>query len=168
VPHVRLERALKVPADLAAESLGETLTAIAEQQGMWRGFALHVGFGDLHLPDVGYIAVPIDLTVDKHPDEARTYEIGLASTNLPAAFPGFKGTLGVAPGTLGESTLFLRGAYELPMQFFGRLLDAALMPRVAERSLENFVDEIASACEARVNQREAEFARYQFYARTFR
>jgi hypothetical protein len=54
------------------------------------------------------------------------------------------------------------------MQFFGRLLDAALMPRVAERSLENFIDEIASACEARVNQREAEFARYQFYARTFR
>ena len=73
--------------------------------------------------------------------------------------------MGVEPRAgIGESTLYLRGAYELPMQFFGRLLDAALTPHVARRSLENFIDEIAAACEARVNQREAEFARYHFYA----
>lgn len=162
---VRLERALKVPADSGADALGETLKAIAEQQGMWRGFALHVGLGELRLPDVGYIAIPIRLTASKDPDQARTYAIAFTSANLPAAFPGFNGVLGFAQAGLGESTLFLRGAYELPLQFFGRLFDAALMPRVAERSLENFLDEIASACEARVNQREAEYARYQFFAR---
>ncbi len=52
------------------------------------------------------------------------------------------------------------------MHFLGKLLDATLTPHVAERSLENFIEEIGIACEARVNQREAEFARYRFYART--
>jgi hypothetical protein len=54
------------------------------------------------------------------------------------------------------------------MHFFGKLLDAALTPSVANRSVENFVDDIAEACEALVNQREAEFARYHFYSRTLR
>ena len=54
------------------------------------------------------------------------------------------------------------------MQIFGRLLDAAFTPRIAEKSLENFVDEICAACEARVNEQEAEFARYHFYAKNLR
>ena len=68
------------------------------------------------------------------------------------------------PGNLGESKLYLRGSYELPMHFFGKFLDTALTPGVANRSLENFVDEIGAACEARVNQTEADYARYRFYA----
>ena len=168
MPDVRIERSLKVPADPAAEALGETLQAIARQEGMWRGFALHVGLGDLHLPDVGYVAVPIDLTVEKNSREERTFDIAFTSASLPGAFPGFKGKVGAEPGSLGECTLVLRGTYELPMQFLGRLLDATLTPRVAERSLENFADELGAASEARVNQREAEFARYRFYSRSLR
>jgi hypothetical protein len=168
VPEVRLERTLRVPADPAAEALGYLLRAIANQEGPWRGFALHISLGDLRLPDVGYVAVPIRLTAEKHPKEARAFDIAFSAANLPAAFPGFKGTIGLEPGALGESTLNLRGTYDLPMQFFGKLLDAALTPGVADKSLENFIDEIAAACEARVNQREAEFARYRFYSRTLR
>ena len=168
MPDVRIDRALKVPADPAAEALGETLGAIAKQEGMWRGFALHVSLGDLHLPDVGYVAIPIDLSVQKDPNAERTFDIAFTSASLPAAFPGFKGKVGTEPGSLGECTLILRGTYELPMQLLGRLLDATLTPRVAERSLENFADELSAACEARVNQREAEFARYRFYSRSLR
>ena len=169
MPDVRLERSLRVPADPAAEALGETLRAIAAGEGPWGGFALHVSLGDLRLPDVGYVAVPIHLTVEKHSQEPRTFEIRFTSANLPSAFPGFKGMLRVRDaGALGESTIELRGSYELPMQLFGRLFDAAFTPGVAERSLENFLDEIAAAVEARVNQREAEFARYHFYSRTMR
>ena len=61
--------------------------------------------------------------------------------------------MGAEAAGLGECTLYLRGSYELPMHFFGKLLDAALTPRVADRSLENFVEEIGEACEARVNQK---------------
>lgn len=160
---------MRVPADPAAEALNETLQAIAEGQGPWHDFALHVSLGDLHLPDVGYVAVPIKLTVSRDAAQSRRFEISFTSANLPSAFPGFKGTLQVRDaGTLGESTIELRGSYELPMQLFGRLFDAAFTPGVAQRSLENFIDEISAACQARVNQREAEFARYHFYSRTLR
>jgi hypothetical protein len=162
VPEVRLERKLQVPADSASQALGELLQAIERQEGPWRGFALHVGFGDLHLPDVGYVAVPIRLTVEKDAKEARAFDIRFNAANLPDVFPGFTGTMRVEPGELGQCELYLSGEYELPMQFFGKLLDGALMPNVAAVSLENFIDEIAAACQARVDQREAEFVRYHF------
>jgi len=166
VPEVRLKRSLRIPADLASKALGELLQAIAKQEGPWRGFALHVSFGDLHLPDVGYVAIPIRLTVEKNAKEARTFDIRFNAANLPAAFPGFTGTMSVEPGEIGESELHLSGEYELPMQFFGKLLDGALMPNVAALSLETFIGEIVEACQARVDQREAEFARYHFFSRT--
>lgn len=169
MPEIRLQRALRVPADPAAGALGALLQSIAEQEGPWRGFALHVSFGELRLPDVGYVAVPIQLTVQKNADEAREFGIAFTSANLPGAFPGFKGGIHVEPAeAIGESTLLLRGSYELPMQIFGRLLDAAFTPGVAEKSLQNFLEEIATACEARVNEREAEFARYRYYSHLLR
>ncbi len=168
MPDVRLEHALRVPADPAAAALGELLQAIANQEGPWAGFALHISLGDMRLPDVGYVAVPIALSVSKRSDDVRAFEIHFTSVNLTAAFPTFAGTMGVAPAGLGESTLWLRGGYDLPMQIFGKLLDFALTPHLAQRSLENFVGEISEACAARVDAREAEFARYHFYARNIR
>jgi hypothetical protein len=164
MPEARLTRKMMVPADSGGQALGELLQAIADQTGMWRGFALHVSLGDIRMPDVGYVAVPIRLTVAKHPKTPNAYDIAFNASRLPAAFPGFQGEMGVEPAGLGESTLYLRGNYELPMHLFGKLLDAALTPNVANRSLENFVEEIGEACEARVNRNEAEYARYRFYA----
>jgi hypothetical protein len=164
MPEVRLERKLRVPEDPAATALGELLQAIADQEGPWRGFALHISLGDLRLPDVGYVAIPIRLMVKKDSGTARSFDITFNSANLPEAFPTFEGNISVEPAGLGESRLRLRGGYDPPMHIFGNLLDRALAPGVAARSLENFVDEMASAVDARVNQREAEFARYRFYA----
>ena len=168
MPQIRLARPLRVPADSAATALSELLNAIAAQEGMWRGFALHVSLGEVHLPDVGYVAVPITLTTAKDETQPRTFDITFVATNLPSAFPAFTGKMTLEPAGMGESTLSLTGSYEMPMQIFGRFLDAALMPRVAQRSLENFIDEIAAACVARVDKREAEFARYHFYVQTLR
>jgi hypothetical protein len=168
VPDIELERTLRVPADPAAEALGELLQGIANQEGPWRGFALHISLGDLRLPDVGYVAVPIHLTVQKDADKTRFFDITFNSANLPSAFPTFNGSIGTEPANLGESKLLLRGGYDLPMQIFGKFLDMALTPNLAARSLENFIDETAAACAARVDEREAEFARYHFYARNLR
>jgi len=159
---------LRIPADPAAEALGNILQGIANQEGPWRGFALHITLGDLRLPDVGYVAVPIHLTVRKPADSPRFFDITFNSVNLSTAFPTFNGNIGTEPANLGESKLLLRGGYDLPMQIFGKFLDMALAPNLAARSLENFIDEIAAACTARVDAREAEFARYHFYARNLR
>ncbi len=162
MPAGRLSRGWRSPADFASPARGELLQAIAKQEGPWRGFALRVRFGDLHLPDVGYVAVPIHLTAEKSAKEPRSYDVAFNAANLPAAFPGFSGRMSIEPGEIGQSELRLSGSYELPLQFFGKLLDAALMPNVAALSLENFIDEIAAACQARVDQCEADFVRYRF------
>ncbi len=168
MPQIRLERTLRVPADPGAVALGELLQAIADQEGPWRGFALHIGFGELHFPDVGYVAVPISLQVRKREDNAHAFDVTFRSANLPAAFPTFNGTFAVEPAGLGECRLLLQGGYDLPMQIFGSFLDKALAPNLAQRSLENFIDEIAAATQARVDAREAEFARYRFFAHNLR
>lgn len=167
MPTIRLQRKLHVPADLAAAALGDILQAIAHQRGHWRGFALHVGLGDLRLPNVGYVAVPIDLHANKAP-ENDAFEIRFSAAHLPSAFPVFTGTVLLEPGELGESSLHLHGTYELPMHVFGALLDKTLTPHVALKSLENFVDEMAAACQARVDQREEDYARYRFYTHSQR
>jgi hypothetical protein len=168
MPEIRLTRMLKVPAEPAAEALGEVLKAIADQQGPWRGFALHVSLGDLRLPDVGYVSVPIRLTAEKDSERKLVFSVAFTSANLPAAFPGFHGTFALEEAGLGESTLVLQGSYDPPMQLFGRFFDAALMPRIAQRSLANFIEEIGAACEARVNQREADFVRYRYFTQVLR
>lgn len=161
---MRLERALRVPADPAFTAIGEILDAIAKQEGMWREFALHISLSDLHLPDVGYIAIPIHLTVTQL-KEPRTLGIAFGSASMTSAFPTFKGRFNVTEGALGESTLILSGDYALPMKLLGTFFDAAFVPGVALRSLENFIDEMAAACQARVNQEEEEFARYHYFAK---
>lgn len=162
MPTIRLQRSLTVPADLASGALGSILQSIAGQQGPWRGFALHVSLGDLRLPDVGYVAVPIDLSVQKA-DKKDTFEIRFSAERLPSAFPVFTGSLELESGSLGESTLHLDGRYELPVPIVGALFDRTLVPHVAAKSLENLLEELASACEARVNQHEADYARYHYY-----
>jgi hypothetical protein len=165
VPEIRLQQTLRVPTEPTHQALGELLHAIAGQEGPWRGFALHIGLGDLRLPDFGYVAIPIQLTVSGDPAKKQAFDITFRAISHPGAFPTFAGTIGLEPHGLGESLLCLNGKYDVPLQMVGKLLDVALTPGVAQKSLENFLHEIGAACTARVDQREAEFARYRFYLR---
>ena len=167
VADVSFERSLRVPVDSATTVLGELLRRSPSKRACGAGS---------HCTSIGRPAAPRRRLRRgaRSPDRRQGIRAGsvcgLVSLLEPAvgAFPR-SGRMGVEtrPG-IGESTIFLRGAYELPMQFFGRLLDAALTPHVAQRSLGEFRRRDRAACEARVNQREAEFARYHFYMRTMR
>ncbi len=165
MPEIRLQQTLRVPTEPAHTALGELLRAMAAQEGPWRGFALHIGLGDLRLPDFGYVAIPIQLTVSDDPAMKQAFDITFQAISHPGAFPTFAGTIGLEPHGLGESLIYLNGKYDVPLQMVGKLLDVALTPGVARKSLENFLDEIGAACAARVDEREAEFARYRFYRR---
>jgi hypothetical protein len=162
VPEIQLQRGLRVPPGPASQALGEVLDAIAAQEGAWRGFALHAGLADLHLPDVGYIAIPIRLTVQKQPTPP-SFHITFNAVSSPATFPTFKGVLKIEADGSSESILRLIGGYDVPVRIVGQFLDATLIAGVAARTLENFVDDLAAACTARVDQNEANFIRYRFY-----
>ena len=162
---VRLQRNLKIPAVPTYQALREILRAIEAQEGNWRGFALHVSLGDLHLADIGYVAVPVRLKVGKQHEDAQAVDITFNAANQSGSFPTFNGSMGVdGMGTSG-SILWLGGGYDVPLRFLGKFFDATVAAGVARRTLENFVDDVAAACAALVEKREADYVRYRMFER---
>jgi hypothetical protein len=161
----RLERNLKVPPVPAFTALVEILDGIAQGRGPWEGFCLHVDLGDLRLPDVGYLAVPIHLTAGKPQAVNRAVDVHFRAEKHPANFPTFAGSIGIDATGPSGAILWLAGGYDVPLSLFGKLLDRTIAAGVANRTLENFVDDLAEAIVANVDKREAEFIRYRLYQR---
>jgi hypothetical protein len=162
---VRLQRNLKIPPVPAYDAVTAVLRGVAAQEGSWRGFALHISLGDLHLADFGYVAVPIQLTLGKPHAESQAIDLSVRAAHHPASFPTFNGSMGVDAEGPSDSILWLGGNYDVPLNVFGKFLDAALAAGAARRTLENFVTDIAAACEALVEKREAQYVRYRMFER---
>ena len=162
---VRIQRPLSVPPVPAFGTLQEVLDGIASQKGSWCDFTLHVSLGDLHLPDVGYVAVPIALSAGHPMDGRHALELTFTSSKNPTSFPTFRGTAGIDSTGPSGSILWLGGAYDVPMSLFGRLFDATVAAGVAARTLENLADDLAAAVVAIVEKREEEYLRYSLYRR---
>lgn len=160
---VRIQRNLKIPPAPAIEALAEILSAIEAQEGAWRGFALHVALGDLHLPDVGYVAVPIRLTAGARDPQTNSIPIAFEALEHSSSFPHFTGSAGIDAIGPSGAILFVAGSYDVPMKIFGKLFDMTLASGVAERTLENLADDLAAAVHAAVDKREAEYVRYRLY-----
>jgi hypothetical protein len=163
VSEVRIARELKVPPVPAFASLSEIVAAIAAEERAWRDFTLHVSLGDMHLPDVGYIAIPIRLAAGKPQVETHSIEITFSAFSGAASFPQFHGQTGIdATGPTG-SALWLAGSYDVPLQLFGKLIDRTVAAGLARRTLENLAADLAAGVTANVERREAEYARYRLY-----
>jgi hypothetical protein len=163
VPNIRLERQLKVPPVPAFSSLKEILSAIAAQDRAWRGFALHVSLGDLRLPDVGYVAVPIALHAGESHAETRSVDFEITAAEHASSFPEFRGAAGIdATGPTG-SIFWLAGTYDVPLQIVGKLFDKTIASGIAERALHNLADDFSVAIVAHVDKSEAEYVRYRMY-----
>ena len=159
----RFQRNLKVPPVPAFAALTEIVQAIAEGAGGWRGFALHVDLGDLRLPDVGYISIPIRLTAGKPQSITRSIDMWFTAAKQPAAFPKFSGAAGIEATGPAGTIFWLAGEYDVPMSLFGKLFDRTIAAGVATRTLENLVDDLGEAIVASVEKREAEYVRYRLY-----
>lgn len=147
----------------AFTALKEILSGIASQDGAWSGFPLHVSLGDLHLPDVGYVAIPVTLTTGELHAETRSVDLQFTSASNAASFPHFSGTAGIDTTGPTGSIFWLAGDYEVPLNIIGRLFDKTVASGVAQRALENLVDDLAVALVANVEKREAQYARYRLY-----
>lgn len=164
MPTVDLQKALNVPAVPAREALSNILNDIVAGRDKWQDFALYLNLRDAGLPDVGYVAIPIDLRVIEERLEPR-HEIRFTfqAKRSPQAFPTFEGSMGVDPNGPSSAALWLGGSYELPMRGFGTLVDAVLGKRAADKTLDNMLVELAAAVVARVEKRELAGARYRVF-----
>lgn len=162
---VRLEAALNAPPALAFGALGETLRDIATQEGSWEGFALHVDLGTTGLPDVGYVAIPIELEVDAPKPGIDQLGVRFRAVRHPEAFPTFHGAFGIDATGPSGSMLWVAGSYDVPLDAVGRVADATILRGVAQHALANLLSDVAVACEARIQKREAAYARYRMFSR---
>lgn len=135
---------------------------IVSETGPWHDFALHIDLRDMGLPDLGYIAVPIRLEIAPPREATPTaVPLNIHAKRNPEAFPVFEGSMGAEGTGPSASTLWLAGSYTAPMHELGTLLDATLVARVAQRALQNFVDDLGEAAERRGERSEIERARYR-------
>jgi len=162
MPSVDIQRQLSVPETQAREAAAAILSEIAASKDPWTDFALHLDLRDLGLPDVGYVAIPIALSGPRAAAApAFRLDFSLKAKHGADAFPTLDGTLHVEPAKPSASILRLRGSYELPMRNLGSILDAVLGRGAAQKTLENFVDDLANGIVARVERREIAGARYR-------
>jgi hypothetical protein len=80
---------------------------------------------------------------------ARTWiPISWRATGPTGFFPVLEGELELAPLGVHLTQLSLNGRYQPPLGLVGRTVDKALLSRVAEATIKDFLDRLAAAIEA--------------------
>ena len=105
----------------------------------------------LHVP-VGAIDVGADVTICvlnveqdyAYKQPATKLMLEWQAVRRPRLFPAMKATLVIFALTPTETQLELEGQYEPPMGKIGEAIDAALGHRLAEASVKQFLQEVAS------------------------
>lgn len=167
MPHINIQRSVPFPAPLFEQALEYVLGNIAEQNGPWRDFALHVALGEFGLPDIGYITIPIRLTIKTETVDAsaqRRIDLHIETARYPKSSPVFTGTCGVDVVETSHSTVWVDGDYEIPSESILAAIetsDKMGLGQRFEKALQNFVDDLVTACDSHINETEKDFMRYR-------
>lgn len=165
--HVQMERPLSVPVVPARSAASEILRDMRDEKGKWSDFALYAKLSSLGLPDVGYVAIPVNIDrVEESLEPRHEIRFRMCARRSQDAFPVFEGAIGIDPNGPSSSTMWLAGDYEPPMKALGAMLDKFLTGRVAEHSLRNMMNELGDAIEAKVERRQLDDVRYRLIFNT--
>ncbi|HLW17823.1 MAG TPA: hypothetical protein VKV69_10740 [Actinomycetota bacterium] len=90
-------------------------------------------------------AVRIDVGVPRSGEVEMSVPIAWEATGTPGLFPTMEGDIVIS--SLGDqlTQLTFRGSYVPPLGHLGRAIDRVLMHHIAEASVKDFVDRIASS-----------------------
>jgi hypothetical protein len=167
MPKIELQRSLSVPSVPARSALSAILHAIEQQREEWSDFALYLNFGHLGLPDVGYVAIPVTISISSEELEPRhAIHFTIRARRSPDAFPTWNGAIGIDASGPSSAQIWLGGDYKVPMHALGGIFDKLVGGGSAPKTLENMLHELADATEARVQQRERANARYRLIFNT--
>jgi hypothetical protein len=167
MPRVELQRSLGVPSVPARSAVSSILHAIQEERGDWREFALYLDFASLGLPDVGYVAIPARIAnLDESLEPRHQIRFTLCARRSPERFPKFGGAMGIDPNGPSESIVWLAGDYDVPLHGLGVVIDRTFARGNAEKALDNMLEELADAIQAKVQQRERANMRYRLIFNT--
>ena len=126
------------------ESLIPSIAVVADDRG--QHLLAEVGFG----VDGHRVSKHVEIDVGKPVESAtRTWiPISWRATGPTGFFPVLEAELELASLGARLTQLSLNGRYQPPLGLVGRTIDKALLARVAEATIKDFVDRLANAIEA--------------------
>jgi hypothetical protein len=134
---------------LPLEKVTEQLSALRAEMEDWAGVAYRegeelysrVGPGSAAIAKTVFFAITEPLIRN----DGVSYVITWRATGAQGLFPRLSADLLVA--SIGESltNLHLQGTYDPPLGAFGRLVDRALLGRLADATVKGWVDRLAAA-----------------------
>jgi hypothetical protein len=164
---IEAQRALDVSPASAIRETRSLLEEISSGAGEWAEASLRLDLRDVGLPDLGHIAVPISVGVQPaEPASPNEINLSIAAKRNPNAFPVFHGAIGVDSSGAAASTLWLSGTYDEPAGELRTLIPVPAAQRAAEKTIQNFLDDIATAVERRAAHREKDQERYRMINRS--
>jgi hypothetical protein len=97
----------------------------------------------------------VQLTLGELPSAIPTDRVMLPvsweAVGGPPLFPALEGTLHVQPAEAGSTRLTLNARYDPPLGKLGELIDHALMHRLAQATIKDFVERLAGRLEAELS-----------------
>ena len=131
--HERVERVL-------TDSPSAWLPGIATEANLHGDRLLaEVGFGEeIHIAR----RVTIDLGVPLHLPTKTVLPLRWTAAGVSGLFPSLEADLEIAPLGLARCQLSISARYVPPLGAVGRVIDRALLFRIAEATIKNFLDEV--------------------------
>ena len=119
-------------------------TTVAGRRASELDATLHAHVGPIDIAaDVSFEIGPLDATPLPSGRPALRIPITWHAIRTPRAFPVMQAELTIYPLTATETQLELAGTYVPPLGALGRAIDSALLHRIAEASVLQFVQEVA-------------------------
>ena len=151
LPQLRVYDYVNQPFARVAEALSrdtkgiiQRATTIASERAKDLGGKLHAHVGPIDVTaEISIELGPMDETPMPSGREALRVPIAWHAIRSQKAFPAMQAELTIYPLTATETQLELAGTYEPPLGALGRAIDSALLHRIAEASVLQFVQEIA-------------------------
>jgi hypothetical protein len=151
LPSLRVYDYVNQPFARVAEALSrdtpgilQRATTVAGERAAELGAKLHAHVGPVDVTaNVAVEIGPMDDTPLASGREALRIPIAWQAARTKGAFPVMRAELTIYPLTSTETQLELAGTYEPPLGAIGRALDSALLHRIAEASVLQFVQEVA-------------------------
>ncbi len=138
--------ATAVPLGLGA--VERRLDGIRSDMGEWADLAYRQGEQlRSRVGPTGTLAKSVALTVGSAEIQRRglVYPVNWSAVGGGALFPELRADLILSQNGLDETTLTLEGTYDPPLGAVGRMLDRAILGRLADATVRNWVDRLAEA-----------------------
>jgi hypothetical protein len=132
-------------------SLGETERRLAharEQLGVWADIAYREGEElRARVGPTSSVAKSVTLHLGKPEIHRRgvVYPIQWTAVGGASIFPELRADLVLSQMGVAQTTLTIDGTYDPPLGAVGRILDRAILGRVAEATVRNWLDRLAGA-----------------------